>query len=169
MTCHNMGMSYFYLGKLKQAKECFERSLKLNNVSSCCFVVAVLVTVSIISRTTGVSPVARDRDAQRRTASFCGLHPPSSLTRTVYIHSFQTKIRLLHIALTVVVPTVSAGLARTRQWYGSSLRRSQRFAFSRVAKCSPVVNPIEGVPRPSIATKVDTLIIELIYDAPKYH
>ncbi|CAM9561882.1 unnamed protein product [Ectocarpus fasciculatus] len=30
VTCHNMGMSYFYLGRLKEAKECFERSLELD-------------------------------------------------------------------------------------------------------------------------------------------
>lgn len=36
VTCHNMGMSYFYLGKLKQAKECFERSLKLDEASIFC-------------------------------------------------------------------------------------------------------------------------------------
>ncbi|CAN0366718.1 unnamed protein product [Pylaiella littoralis] len=33
VTCHNMGMSYFYLGKLQQAKECFERSLSLDEAS----------------------------------------------------------------------------------------------------------------------------------------
>eukprot|EP00904_Undaria_pinnatifida_P002386 jgi/Undpi1/12148/HiC_scaffold_5.g01824.m1 len=30
VTSHNMGMSYFYLGKLKQAQECFERSIELD-------------------------------------------------------------------------------------------------------------------------------------------
>ncbi|CAN0082126.1 unnamed protein product [Ectocarpus sp. 6 AP-2014] len=30
VTCHNMGMSYFYLGRLREAKECFERSLELD-------------------------------------------------------------------------------------------------------------------------------------------
>lgn len=33
VTCHNMGMSYFYLGKLREAKDCFERSLELDEVS----------------------------------------------------------------------------------------------------------------------------------------
>lgn len=32
VTCHNKGMSYFYLGKLKEAKECFERSVELDEV-----------------------------------------------------------------------------------------------------------------------------------------
>lgn len=33
VTFHNMGMSYFYLGKLKLAKECFEHGLKLDEAS----------------------------------------------------------------------------------------------------------------------------------------
>lgn len=32
VTSHNMGMSYFYLGRLKEAKECFERGLELDEV-----------------------------------------------------------------------------------------------------------------------------------------
>lgn len=32
MTSHNMGMSFFYIGKMQEAKECFERSLQLNEV-----------------------------------------------------------------------------------------------------------------------------------------
>lgn len=34
VTCHNMGMSYFYLGKLKKAKAFFERSLELDPVGT---------------------------------------------------------------------------------------------------------------------------------------
>ncbi|CAM9358536.1 unnamed protein product [Scytosiphon promiscuus] len=30
VTCHHMGVSYFYLGKIKEAKGCFERSLVLD-------------------------------------------------------------------------------------------------------------------------------------------
>lgn len=32
VTSHNMGMSFFYIGKMQEAKECFERSLQLNEV-----------------------------------------------------------------------------------------------------------------------------------------
>lgn len=44
VTCHNKGMSYFYLGKLKAAKECFERSVELDEVCMCRGAVLVCCT-----------------------------------------------------------------------------------------------------------------------------